>query len=457
MPTDAAELARRLRELEWLYSSLRRVTATLDLGEMLRAVLDGIRTLVSAEALSLLLHDRERDELVFAASEMLGEETLAGPSPAGFGREPGLEDTRLAVVLRRDDRRVGLVELRERRDGRPFDETDRTRVETVALELATALDPVAVAHDAEGLHAVFARIGDAVPSQATVLVLEPEHGQELVFTSSRVLRPGVVDGLRLHAGQGIAGWVAQHRQVVCVDDARSDPRHDASLSRRTGLVARSMVCVPLVHRDALLGVLQVINKQHAARFMPDDVRLVEALASQAAIAIAHAQLYRRAELASLTDDLTGLGNTRHFNAVLPAALVRGGPVSLLMLDLDALKSIVDRDGHLVGSRAIATVGRLIAEQLRPGDTAARFGGDEFVAVLPETTTAAALEIAERIRAAVEACRTPDGLDADVSELTASIGVATFPDDGSDVETIFRAADRAMYRVKFGGKNGVGSA
>src|SRR5262245_58970179 len=93
MPTDD-ELAQRLRELEWLYESLRAVTATLDLAEMLRAVLDRIKAVVSAEAISLLLHDRERDELVFAASESLHAETLAGPAPAGFGREPGLSDGR---------------------------------------------------------------------------------------------------------------------------------------------------------------------------------------------------------------------------------------------------------------------------------------------------------------------------------------------------------------------------
>jgi len=309
----------------------------------------------------------------------------------------------------------------------------------------------------ESLYRVFGAIDGFVPSEAMALILEPEHGQELVVTSSRVLRPGVVDGLRLRAGQGIAGWVATNRQTVCVDDARVDPRHDPSVSRRTGLVARSMISVPLVDRDKLLGVLQVINKERADRFTQDDVRLVESLASQASIAIAHAQLYRRAEIASLTDDLTGLGNTRRFNAVLPAALARGGPVSLLVLDLDALKSIVDRDGHQVGSRAIATVGRLIAEQLRPGDSAARFGGDEFVAVLPETSTDDAVAIAQRIRAAVEACTTPDDVVADVSMLTASIGVATFPSHGVDAETLFRAADRALYRIKFGGKNGVAVA
>ena len=108
-------------------------------------------------------------------------------------------------------------------------------------------------------------------------------------------------------------------------------------------------------------------------------------------------------MASLTDDLTGLGNTRRFHRDLPRLLAQSLPLSILVLDLDHLKEVVDTHGHLVGSRTIATVGRLIAEQLRPGDVGARFGGDEFVAVLPSTDTDPARDVAERIRAAVAAC------------------------------------------------------
>jgi diguanylate cyclase (GGDEF)-like protein len=453
MPTDR-ELARRLAELEWLHASLRAITATLDLGELVRAVLDAIRTVVSAEALSLLLYDRDRDELVFAASETLCEDSLVGRSPVGAAWEPGLEHHRLAVPLVRDGQRLGVLELRERWDGRPFDTRDRAQAEGVATEIAARLDPSSIAHDAEALRALFARVAGAILTHATTLVLGDGRGHERVFGSSRVLRPGVVDGVRLRTGQGIAGWVAQRREPVCVEDARVDPRHDSSLARQTGLVARSMICMPLVHRQTLYGVVQVINKQGAAHFSPDDVRLVEALAGQAAIAIVNAQLYRAAELASLTDDLTGLGNTRRFNAALPAALARGGPVSLLVLDLDGLKAIVDRHGHLVGSRTIATAGRLVAEHVRPGDTAVRFGGDEFVAILPDTDTPESVAIARRIGRAIAACTHPDEMDVDISTLTASIGVATFPQDAPDAEGLFRAADRAMYGVKFGGKNGV---
>ena len=344
---DDVALARELYELEALYESLRAVTSTLDLGQVLHTMLARIRALTAPQALSLLLYDRQHDELVFAATEMLREDA--------------------------------------------------------------------------------------------------------------VLEPGVIDGLRMRLDQGIAGWVAHNRQAVRLDDASNDPRHDHAIARHAGLVPKGMICVPLVNRDRLLGVVQVINRLDGRAFTADDQRLVQALADHAALAIANAQLYRDVEQASLTDDLTGLGNTRRFHRVLAPLIEHAQPLSLLVLDLDKLKAVVDGYGHLVGSRTIATVGRLIAEQLRPGDIAARFGGDEFVVVLPSTDTATARDVAERIRAAVAACPVPDGMAIDIRSVTASLGVATAPRHARDSDGLFRAADAALYVVKRGARNGVAVA
>src|SRR5262249_5809345 len=285
-------LADRLRELEKLHASLRAMTATLDLGELVRTVLETIKSVTTPEALSLLLFDPERDELVFAASEMLCEPTLVGRPVAAADGQPGADGHRLSVAIRGGDRSLGVIELRDRWDGLPFDDADRARAEAVAAQLAVTLDPKTIAHNTEALQAGFSPNAVTRPGPHPVPLLRAAPGAGALFSSSRVLQPGVIDGVRLRSGQGIAGWVAQHRESVTIDDVAADPRHDRTLARQTGLVARTMVCVPLIHRNTLLGVIQVINKIGGARFGPDEVRLLQALGSQAAIALANAPLHR---------------------------------------------------------------------------------------------------------------------------------------------------------------------
>ena len=484
---SVSALEERVRELTAINDLIQTLTSTLELGEILRIVLDRFKTLTHAEALSLLLYDGERDELIFAATETLRENAIVGlrvPADEGVsswvvrtGRGALVNDaakdprfyagidrvsqfaTRslLAVPLRQGERVVGVIEAVNRYDGASFDEADLAKLEALAVQVSDGLDAEALSHDPVQMRSMLARVATTVPSKAASLLLLDPNGRELVFRASRTLQAGVIDGMRLRCDQGIAGWVARHREPLRLDDVTRDPRYFAGSETHTHFTPRTMLCVPVVAKDTLLGVIQVINKVDGTSFTEEELRVAQSLADHAAIAIENASLYRKAYVASITDDLTGLGNTRHFNDMLTRACGRGQPVSLVVLDLDNFKAVVDTYGHLVGSRTIAYLGRVIGHLIRPGDVAARFGGDEFVVILPDTDAATALRIADTIRAAIESCSALEGNGIDISTVTASVGVATHPDDARTPDELFRAADAAMYAVKRQTKNAVAQA
>jgi diguanylate cyclase (GGDEF)-like protein len=452
----------------------------------MRIVLARIKTLTFAEAISLLLHDAERNELVFSATETMRESTFGATrgsegsmaswvarmgigtivnDPDADSRCGGAPNTLapcegrhlLAAPLSRNGSVVGVIELADRYDGEPFTEDDLATVENMAANLAESMDPESLSRDGSRVRQILADIAAAVPSQAASLLLYDPSGRSLVFSGSRRLQPGVIDGLRMSVDRGIAGWVARHRQALRLDDASQDPRHDKTIGSETNFRPHGMLCVPVMSKDQLLGVIQVINRIGGGSFDDDELRLVQILADHAAIAIENASLYRKAELASLTDDLTGLSNSRHLNQFLPEQIRRGASLALLVLDFDNFKQVVDRYGHLVGSQTIAHFGRVIGKLIRPGDFAARFGGDEFVVILPDTPVATAVDFAEKLRGEIAACTRLDAREIDLSEVTASIGVAVFPEHAASADGLLHAADAAMYVVKRGGKNGVAVA
>ncbi|HXX30780.1 MAG TPA: sensor domain-containing diguanylate cyclase [Myxococcaceae bacterium] len=266
--------------------------------------------------------------------------------------------------------------------------------------------------------------------------------------------------LRVRPGEGIAGQVFLSGQPRRVDDVRTtpdfSPRFDAASSFRT----RSVLAAPLVFRGRVLGVIELVNGEGDPAFTDEDLQAVTAVADFAAIAIENARNFQRAQELTLTDEHTGLGNVRQLRALLEREVTRargfGHPLALLFLDLDHFKAVNDAHGHLVGSAVLREVGVLLREHARPVDSAFRYGGDEFAVLLPETGPQRALESADRLAHAFRARRFTgeQGLQLRV---TASIGVACFPDHARDGIGLIAASDRAMYSVKAQGRDGTAPA
>jgi diguanylate cyclase (GGDEF)-like protein len=252
----------------------------------------------------------------------------------------------------------------------------------------------------------------------------------------------------------IAQWVMHNGEEFLTANLRSDERIRAE-------AVATVVGLPLSCRGRRIGAVIALDPEPSSRqprLAPTVLRAIRMLLEPAAVALDDAMQLKRAEALSVTDDLTRLYNSRYLNQVLRRESKRasrsGRPLSLLFLDLDGFKAVNDRHGHLCGSRALVEAAGVIRGCARETDVTARFGGDEFALVLPDTGSEGAVQVAERVRERIAAypfLKVSDGLDI---RLTASVGVATLPDVAASAEELVKAADTAMYRVKDRGKNGV---
>ncbi|MBK5277087.1 MAG: sensor domain-containing diguanylate cyclase [Desulfuromonadales bacterium] len=336
-----------------------------------------------------------------------------------------------------------LARLVERRNN------ELTSMIEIGKALTSSLDVHAV------LEMIMKQVDRLIKPKAWSLLLVDETSQDLVFEIAVSPVAEQLKGITLKQGEGIAGWVAQHGQPLLIPDVRLDPRFAAHFDEDLSFKTRSIIAVPMKIQEQVIGVIELINSYDELVFDDVDLSILTAIADFAAIALVNARNFDRINELVLTDDLTGLYNSRHFGHLIEREFLRAlryqTELSLVFLDLDHLKSINDAHGHLVGSRMLSELGRLIGRNIRDCDSAARYGGDEFVIILPQSGKQQAVSMATKL---LDLLRSTEFISDDnqLIQLTASFGVATYPQDAESSVELTRAADIAMYDAKMAGRN-----
>ncbi|MCU1314606.1 MAG: sensor diguanylate cyclase [Acidobacteriaceae bacterium] len=275
------------------------------------------------------------------------------------------------------------------------------------------------------------------------LLMVDEQQHDLYFVLARGLSDETLHKIRIPLGTGMVGWVALHGEpLITTDDERPAALTDIAQKHST-------ICLPLRSRERTLGVLQISHVEPLA-LSEEAITFLYILCDYAAIAIENARAVARIQELTITDDVTELYNARHLAASLPLELERakrfGTEVSLIFLDIDYFKRVNDEHGHAIGTRALTEVAEVIRKTMRNVDVCFRYGGDEFVIVLPQTTSSAGAKAANRLLVALRARRFLSA-EAIPLRLSASLGVASYPADATTAAELLDCADRRMYLIK----------
>jgi len=301
---------------------------------------------------------------------------------------------------------------------------------------------------------MFEVLRDLLHANAMVLLVYNQATMELEPKKTEGFDPEALREVTFALDEGITGKVARGKELLYIPDISKDERN---LHYKGNIfTVGAMVSVPMIFKDRLEGVLN-LHKENIYSFTDTEIRLIQAVANQAAIAIENAQLYEKTRNLSNTDELTGLANRRHFQEILKRETAHAkrynSPFSLVMIDIDHFKLFNDTHGHLMGDMVLKKVAQVLLQNTRGIDLAARFGGEEFVVLLPKTNKKGAKAAAEKLRTRIyeetfegEMESQPDGT------LTLSLGVAEFPSDSNDIYELLDLADRALYLAKEGGRN-----
>ncbi len=327
------------------------------------------------------------------------------------------------------------------------------------------------------LREILAKANEFVPSESGAILLDDPRAKFFGSASNQLTLIATFGewahamiGQKMTCDRGMLGQVySAGRSTRCLVEEEQDRHYYAELDARTGLYTRSLLGVPVLLGNSICGVLQLVNRLGRDSYTDEDLTLIEIFAGYISSSIQNTLDGMRAKELARRDDLTGLFNDRYFHFRLREEISRaeaaGTNLALIFLDLDRFKEINDSYGHLEGSRTLHELGILLENEIPPEAVVARYGGDEFVVILPGTDVMRASEVAhhllQRISSSTFLAESFDGSKEVRKAISASLGVAALhehvPDVGNSVQranTLIRKADAAMYRAKAEGRNRV---
>jgi len=337
-------------------------------------------------------------------------------------------------------------------------EQERVRLSELSNRLMSLANTLLLSSSKEDLYRIILEIAADLLSagQGSVMLLDKSR-EQMHIVHAKGMSVEISRHLKVQVGMGIAGRVARSGVPLLVKDVEKDLR--TAMRNRPRFKSKSLISIPLKINDKVLGVLNLSDKANLTSFNDADLNLLTSFCTLASLMIERTLVLEEAcrfEQLSLTDPLTGIYNRRFLNSRIEEEMNRslrqGLELTVLFIDLDHFKGYNDQFGHLAGDEALKKTAGIIKATLRDMDIVARYGGEEFYVLLPGTSKRLSLLVAERIREGIEQERFPGGNGIMEARLTASLGVATYPDDGTTLTSLMHASDMALYQAKASGRN-----
>lgn len=414
-------------------------------------------------SLHLFLHRPLRQ--LAAAMKRAEEGDFVARAPAGDGDELG----RLGAAFNRMLARITAMKAEEidtHRDLRAAQDklTLQEELQASKEKLEHRLNELSLLYDVARsftatleLPVLFGRITALVAERLSIpqfsIMLRDRDGR-LEIKSAYPANVGS-EGLTFAPSEGAAGQAARTLRAVYLPSIADD--QGIYLRRGARRDQGSLLCVPMVHKEELLGVLN-FQRPEVASFSAEEIELLTAVADQAAMAVKNARLHEETVALSLTDPLTGVPNRRSLFTRLETEIARanrfGTQVSVVMIDIDHFKHLNDVAGHRAGDEILRKVADLMKCMVRKVDILARYGGEEFMLVLPQVNKAESVEVAEKLRRAIDEAPLPHRETQPLGRITISVGVSNLPTDATALEDLVDCADSALYASKRGGRNKV---